>query len=244
MTADVELVRADNPSPLTLDGTNTWLLGRDPCWIVDAGPALPDHVTAVAEAARRRGGAAGIVLTHDHGDHVEGAPALSAALGGIPVAAARGTGVLLAEGDELGPLRVVATPGHAVDHLAFLFEDVVCTGDAVLGAGSVFVAGDMGGYLRALERLRALQPAALLPGHGPRIDDPQAHLTAYLEHRLAREAALLAALDAGARTVQAMLDAAWPDVPDVLRPAAAVTLGAHLEKLEQEGRLPEGVQRP
>lgn len=241
--SDVELVRAANPSALTLDGTNTWLLGRDPCWVVDPGPALPEHVDAVAAAAGRRGGAAGILLTHDHGDHSEAVPALREALG-VPVAAARDADVLLADGDEHGPLRVLATPGHAPDHLAFVFGVVVATGDAVLGAGSVFVASDLAGYLAALERMRELRPARLLPGHGPVVEDPHAHLTTYLEHRRARETALLAALEAGARTVEALLDAAWGDVPAVLRPAAAVTLGAHLEKLAGEGRLPEGVQHP
>lgn len=245
--ADVELVRADNPSPLTLEGTNTWLIGRDPCWVVDPGPELADHVAAVVGAGVARGGVGGIALTHDHGDHAGAAPALREATG-APVAAAAGgwpgADRRLADGDALGPLRVHATPGHAPDHLAFVVEDDCLTGDAVLGAGSVFVQSDLAAYLDALRRLRAMGLRRLLPGHGPVVDDPAAKLDAVIAHRLEREARLVAALAAGRRTVDELLDDAWSDAPAVLRPAAAWSLGAHLEKLAQEGRLPGGVERP
>jgi glyoxylase-like metal-dependent hydrolase (beta-lactamase superfamily II) len=245
---EVELVRAGNPGPFTLSGTNTWLVGRDPCWVVDPGPALAEHVEAVAAAAQARGGVGGIVLTHGHGDHTDGLAALSAAVGGPPVAAARfPADVALADGDAIGPFVAVATPGHAPDHLAFVAGRVCFTGDAVLGEGSVFVAPDAGamaGYLAALERLRAMDLDLLYPGHGPEVGDPRAKLDEYLAHRLDRERRLVAALDAGGRSVDELLDAAWSDAPAVLRPAAAVTLAAHLDKLEEEGRLPDGVERP
>jgi glyoxylase-like metal-dependent hydrolase (beta-lactamase superfamily II) len=165
------------------------------------------------------------------------------------VAAARfaGAGTRLADGDTVGPLLVVATPGHAPDHLAFVAGRALFSGDAVLGRGSVFVAPDPGalsGYLRALERLAALDLAVICPGHGPLVLDPQAKLAEYREHRLDRERRLVAALEAGRRGVEELLDAAWADVPSGLRPAAAVTLAAHLDTLEEEGRLPEGVERP
>jgi glyoxylase-like metal-dependent hydrolase (beta-lactamase superfamily II) len=242
---DVGLVRADNPSPFTLDGTNTWLVGRDPCWIVDPGPALDAHLDAVADEARRRGGAGGIAVTHDHPDHVEGVAGLRARLGDPPLAAARGTvDRALADGDRFGPLVAHAIPGHAPDHLAYVSGGVAFTGDAVLGEGSVFLVADLAPYLDALRRLRALGLALLCPGHGPLITDPAAKLDAYVEHRLDRERRLLEALAEGGRTVDELLDAAWDDAPDVLRPAAAVTLAAHLDKLEDEGRLPYGVERP
>ncbi len=154
------LVRAANPSPLTLDGTNTWLVGRDPCWVVDPGPALPEHVEGVAAAAAHRGGLGGIALTHDHADHAEAVPALRAAAGGaVPVAAARGeVDLVLADGDVAGPLTALAAPGHAPDHLVYVAGPVACTGDAVLGAGSVFVQADLAAYLDALRRLRAQLP--------------------------------------------------------------------------------------
>jgi glyoxylase-like metal-dependent hydrolase (beta-lactamase superfamily II) len=165
-----------------------------------------------------------------------------------PLAAARGAvDVLLADGERFGPLQALATPGHAPDHLAFLAGRVALTGDAVLGEGSVFIAPDPGAladYLKGLERLLSLHPAVLCPGHGPLVTDPDAKLAQYIAHRLDRERRLLAALQAGARSVPEMLDAAWDDVPRLLRPAAAVTLAAHLDKLDGEGRLPDGVQRP
>jgi glyoxylase-like metal-dependent hydrolase (beta-lactamase superfamily II) len=117
----------------------------------------------------------------------------------------------------------------------------------VLGEGSVFVAPDPGalaGYLDGLRRLRARGPELLCPGHGPLVTDPASKLDEYLAHRLDRERRLLAALAAGARTVDELLDAAWADVPPLLRPAAAVTLAAHLDKLAGEGRLPAAVDRP
>jgi glyoxylase-like metal-dependent hydrolase (beta-lactamase superfamily II) len=246
---DVGLVRADNPGPFTLEGTNTWLVGRDPCWIVDPGPDDAAHVEAVLAAATARGGVAGIALTHDHADHAGAVEALRGATGAPPVAAVRlpRADVRPADGAQLGPLRVVATPGHAPDHVAFVAGRALFSGDAVLGHGSVFVAPDPGaltGYLAALERLAALDLAVICPGHGPPVLDPAAKLAEYRDHRLDRERRLVAALADGLRGVDELLDAAWSDAPAVLRPAAAVTLAAHLDKLAEEGRLPDGVHRP
>ena len=233
---EVALVRADNPGPFTLSGTNTWLVGRDPCWIVDPGPALPEHVDHVLAEAERRGGAGGLVLTHGHPDHAEAVPDVERRTG-LTLTAVR-------DGEHAGPLRAVATPGHTADHLAYVAGDVAFSGDAVLGEGSVFVVGHMAAYLDALRGLAAMGLARICPGHGPVVEDPVAKLEGYVAHRLDRERRLLAALDAGGRTVDELLDAAWDDAPAILRPAAAVTLGAHLDKLEDEGRLPEGVERP
>ncbi len=246
---DVALVHADNPGPFTLSGTNTWIVGRDPCWIVDPGPQLEEHVEHVLAEARRRGGAAGIALTHDHDDHCGAAAAVRAGAGGIPAGAARweGADVVLGDGDAFGPLEVVATPGHATDHLAFVTGKVCFTGDAVLAQSSVFVAPDPGalrGYLAALARLRAMNLELLCTGHGPPVQDPAALLDRYLAHRADRERRLLAALDEGLRSVEELLARAWHDAPASLRLAATATLLAHLDKLDEEGRLPDGVQRP
>ena len=241
-------IRAANPSAFTLSGTNTWLIGRDPVWLIDPGPARDDHLRALADEIEARGGLGGVALTHDHADHAEAVPALRARFPTAPLAAARGPAdVRLAPGVRFGPLQAVATPGHAPDHHAFVAGDVGFTGDAVLGQGSVFIAPDPGaltGYLEGLARLRSHALRLLAPGHGPVIEDPAAKLDEYVAHRLDRERRLLAALDGGARSVTELLDAAWSEVPDVLRPAATVTLAAHLDKLEDEGRLPAGVQRP
>lgn len=246
---DVTLVRAGNPGPLTLSGTNSWVVGRDPCWIVDPGPALDEHRDALLSEVSARGGLGGIAITHDHGDHGELAAALAAAAGGAPIAAARhhDATLMIGDRDRFGPLRALALPGHAPDHLCFGHGAVCFTGDAILGEGSVFIwpdRGAMAGYLAGLERLLGENFALLAPGHGPPVDDPQAKINGYLEHRRDRERRVVAALDGGARTVDGLLDEVWSEVPAVLRPAAALTLAAHLDKLEDEGRLPAGVQRP
>jgi glyoxylase-like metal-dependent hydrolase (beta-lactamase superfamily II) len=241
-------LRADNPGPFTLSGTNSWLVGRDPAWLVDPGPALPEHLEALTAELERRGGLGGIALTHDHPDHAEGVPALRARFPAAPLAGRRGElDVELSDGDRFGPLEALATPGHAPDHLAFLTGRAALTGDAVLGEGSVFITPDPGAlsaYLEGLRRLRARRPEVLCPGHGPPVQAVEAKLDEYLEHRLERERRLVAALEAGRRGVDELLDEAWSDAPAALRPAATVTLAAHLDKLADEGRLPEGVQRP
>jgi glyoxylase-like metal-dependent hydrolase (beta-lactamase superfamily II) len=222
----VTRVRARNPSPLTLDGTNSYVVGR---WVVDPGPADPSHIEAVRRAAG--GEVEGVVLTHGHADHAEGAAMLEA-----PVTLPRG-------GDEVGPFEALATPGHSPDGVCLLFDAACFTGDTVLGEGSVFIApgeGSLGAYLESLRRLRELELEVLCPGHGPYVWEPRAKLDEYIEHRLDRERRLVAALEAGLREREELLDEVWSDVPRELRPAAALTLEAHLEKLREEGRLPEG----
>ena len=244
---DVLRVRAENPSPLTLSGTNTYLVGREPTYVIDPGPDLDAHVQRVSAEVQERGGLGGVILTHGHGDHSGAAGALLTRHP-APLAAAGGNAdVRLADGVRVGPLEALATPGHAPDHYALIGAGVCFTGDAVLGEGSVFIsayAGSMTGYLHALARLRARADFAVLcPGHGPLVWDADAKLDEYINHRLERERRLLEALAAGRRTVEELLDAAWSEVPRELRGAAAVTLAAHLDKLEHEGALPPGVER-
>jgi glyoxylase-like metal-dependent hydrolase (beta-lactamase superfamily II) len=220
-------VRAPNPSPLTLDGTNTYLVGG---WVVDPGPADPGHLDAVRRAAAE--GIQGVVLTHGHADHAEGASSL-----GAPV-------LRPGEGESAGPFRALATPGHSPDSVCLLFGGVCFTGDTVLGAGSVFIApgeGSLSAYLESLRRLRALSLDVLCPGHGPYVWDPTAKLDEYLSHRLERERRLVEALSAGLRSRDELLDSAWSDAPAELRDFAALSLASHLEKLAEEGRLPEGI---
>ena len=230
----IALVRAPNAGPLTLSGTNTWVVGRDGAWVVDPGPAIDAHLDAVAAEVAARGGAAGIALTHDHADHAEGLAGLLARLSRqVAVVSARAGA---ADGDTAGPMRVVALPGHSDDHLAFVAGRAVFSGDAVLGEGSVFVSGDLAEYLAGLRRLRELELAVLCPGHGPPVWDVRTKLDGYLEHRRERERRLLAALNRGLRSEDELLDAAWDDAPAALRPFAAASLRAHLEKLRAEGR--------
>jgi glyoxylase-like metal-dependent hydrolase (beta-lactamase superfamily II) len=231
----VARVRANNPSPYTLDGTNTYVVEG---WVVDPGPADEEHIERVIDAAG--GTVAGIVLTHEHPDHTDGVPLLESRTG-VDTVLPRG-------GDAIGPFQAIATPGHAREHVALQWGTVLFAGDTVLGAGSVFVApdgGGMGAYLDSLRRLRELDVEVIAPGHGPFVWDPRGKIDEYIEHRLDRERKLIAALDAGARTREDMLDAAWDDVPfdqvPALRGAAGVTLAAHLAKLRDEGRLPDSV---
>jgi glyoxylase-like metal-dependent hydrolase (beta-lactamase superfamily II) len=244
---DVTRVRADNPGPLTLDGSNSWVTGHDPCWVVDPGPRLEDHLRQLCGEVERRGGLGGIALTHRHRDHDEAVPALRERAGEAPVAGATAADVTLADGQAFGPLTAVPVPGHTPDHLAFIAGPVCFTGDAVLGDGSVFIApqpGAMSSYLDALRRLRAMDLALLCPGHGPPVRSANAKLDEYLEHRLERERRLLAALERGLRDEDELLDWAWSEVPPPLRPVAALNLRAHLHKLAEEGRLPRGVEVP
>jgi glyoxylase-like metal-dependent hydrolase (beta-lactamase superfamily II) len=229
----VSRVRADNPSPLTLDGTNTYIVEG---WVIDPGPDDERHLDAVLRAAD--GHVKGIVLTHDHLDHAAGAQTLAAMAGGVAV---------LHPGADAGggPFEVVASPGHSRDSVCLIRERVCFSGDTILGEGSVFIPGDGGGlaaYLAALERLRAIPLEAICPGHGPVVWDPAERITQYIEHRLERERKVLAALEAGARDTDDILDRAWDDAPidtvPMLRLAAAATLEAHLEKLRAEGRIP------
>ena len=227
---EIHRVVADNPGPMTLTGTNTYLYGSGPCWILDPGPDDAAHIAAVRAAAEERGGAAGALLTHSHNDHSGGVKAL-----GIPITAA-------VDGESHGGLTAVATPGHAVDHFCFFTEDGVCfSGDLILGWGSTYVPPDGGSltaYMDSLRLIRDRAPALICPGHGPWITDPAAKVAEYLEHREARERGLVEAIDRGVRSRMELLDEVWSDVPVQLRPAANVVMEAHLQKLESEKRLP------
>ena len=181
---EILLVRAPNPSPYTLDGTNSYVVGRDPAWVLDPGPALDVHLDALAAAGAERGGAGGIALTHDHPDHAEAVEPLRARLGDVPV----GRLPPLADGDAFGPFTAHHVPGHAADHLVFVTGADAFTGDAVLGVGSVLLMPDGGGlgpYLDGLRRLRGLGLERLHPGHGPEVDDADAKLDEYVAHRSA-----------------------------------------------------------
>jgi glyoxylase-like metal-dependent hydrolase (beta-lactamase superfamily II) len=245
---DVLCLRAANPGPVTLSGTNTWVVGRDPAWVIDPGPDLDAHVGRVLSAIGERGGLGGILLTHDHHDHAEAVPRL---LGAHPAPLAAGRGqvdLLLKEGVRVGPFEALATPGHAPDHFALIAGGACFTGDAVLGEGSVFISpyrGAMAGYLLGLTRLRERDDVTVLcPGHGPPVWEVQAKLEEYIDHRLDRENKLIVALAEGRRTVEELLDSVWSDVPPQLRALATVTLAAHLDKLDDEHVLPAGVERP
>lgn len=224
---DFERLVAPNPGPMTLEGTNTYVVGRAPCWVIDPGPDDAGHLARVRAAGEDRGGIAGYLLTHSHADHGDGVEAL-----GFPPATD-------------APFEAIPTPGHAADHLCFVADRVCLCGDLILGHGSAIVppaehGGSLADYMESLSRIGELDLDLLAPGHGEPISDPAAKIAEYVEHRLARERALLEALASGERSRAQLLDAAWADVPEPMRPAAAMAMQAHMEKLEAEGRLDPG----
>ncbi len=244
---------------MTLEGTNTYVVDG---YVIDPGPDDAGHLGRVREAAR--GEIAGVLLTHGHSDHSAGVEALGAevlwgrASGEAEMEAMRRAleSGSIEPNDEfladvgrnssldpgVGPFTVIATPGHAADHVAFVRGNVCFCGDLILGTGSSIVPPAAGGgsltaYLSSLEKLRALDLELLAPGHGPWITDPAAKIAEYRDHRLDRERRLVAALEAGERSRAALLAQVWDDVPEQLRPAAAIAMQAHVEKLAAEGRL-------
>ncbi|GGP38260.1 MBL fold metallo-hydrolase [Streptomyces calvus] len=248
-------VLAPNPSAMTLDGTNTWILSEpdsDLAVVVDPGP-LDDghlrHVIGTAEQAGKR--VALTLLTHGHPDHAEGA-ARFAELTGTNVRALdpalRLGGEGLAAGDVITvgglELRVVPAPGHTADSLCFHIpaDQAVLTGDTVLGRGTTVVAhpdGRLGDYLDTLRRLRSLTVDdgvhTVLPGHGPVLEDAQGAVEYYLAHRAHRLAQVETAVEDGHRTPSEVVAHVYADVDRSLWPAAELSVRAQLEYLQEHG---------
>ena len=253
----VTRVLAPNPSPMTLDGTNTYVVGSPgtgQAVVVDPGPDDPAHLAAVEAAlAARDARCVAVLVTHHHGDHAEAAQPWGARFG-APVAAADAAvagprGRVLEPGERLAlagtTIGVIPTPGHTADHLAFRLESgAVLVGDHVLGRGTSVVTypeGDVTAYLESLRRVHDLGPAALYCGHGPELtEDPGAVLDFYLAHRAYREQQLLDALAAGPATVDELVATVYADVPRQVWPAAAQSTRATLAKLTAEGRVEPG----
>ncbi len=251
VTPCAAVVLAPNPGPMTLDGTNTWVLrapGVENCLVVDPGPLLEHHLAEVAAAG---GPVTAVLLTHGHPDHSAGAARL-AQLTGAPVRALDPAHRLGEEGLGAGDvvaaagveLRVLATPGHTADSLSFLLsgpgaEPAVLTGDTILGRGSTLVAhpdGVLTDYLDSLRRLRELGDLTVLPGHGPELPSAGVAAEGYLRHRLERLEQVRAALAAGAGTPDQVVARVYADVDRALWPAARLSVLAQLDYLDARAR--------
>jgi glyoxylase-like metal-dependent hydrolase (beta-lactamase superfamily II) len=246
------LIPADNPGPHTGEGNNTWLLdGAEPT-LVDAGVGKPSHLEAIAEQLDGRP-LCRVLITHDHPDHASGVEALRDCWPEIEVLAVATSrqpsrtlidGGHVRAGDRL--LRVLYTPGHAIDHACF-WDAEACElygGDMVQRDSSVLIPGERGGglraYLASLDRLLQLGAVRLYPGHGPIIEDPASAITQAIAHRAARESQIRALLESGVQTPSDIVARLYIGLPDALRDAARLTVEAHLGKIRFDDGQPRG----
>ena len=232
-------ILAPNPGPFTLTGTRTYLL--DDSTVLDPGPAIDSHVAAIIEAMPNL---RTILITHRHGDHAPAAVPLKRATG-ARIVAPQGVLVeadqIVAGGDIVDGLDVIATPGHTREHVCYLTRDGdLFTGDTILGEGTTAIFppdGHMGDYIRSLQALRARNPRRIYPGHGPTRDDAIALIDEYIAHRLQREQQAIDALAAGVHTIPEIRRRIYADLDERLLGAAEIQISAHLIKLQEEGRV-------
>ncbi|HEV2131916.1 MAG TPA: MBL fold metallo-hydrolase, partial [Longimicrobiaceae bacterium] len=261
-SAGLRVVRAPNPSPMTLDGTRTFLVGRERPAVIDPGPADERHLAAILSTLGEARPAA-ILLTHAHPDHAALAPQLARATGAVvmmgrgaldPSLDPAGVDRWLEEGEEIktdaGPLRVLATPGHVPEHLAFLWRGgeappagALFVGDLLMGEGDTTLVappeGDLAAYLHTLERIGELSPGVLYPAHGPALADPAAAVARFLAHRRERIEQVTRALRAvGVATPAELVESVYgAALHPELRAAAEGSIRAILRYLDEEGRV-------
>lgn len=246
--AGVRRIVANNPGPMTYHGTNTYLVDTlDGLMILDPGPDEQDHIDAIIAAAG--GKASAILLTHGHPDHCSGAGRLRDAID-VPILGYCPFTVpnlridqALSDGDTVGGMRVLFTPGHAADHLCFGRKDgVVFSGDQVMAWSSSVVpypSGDMSLFLESLRRLQARRDRLYLPGHGPALTDPGAFITDLIAKRLKREQEILAAVAAGMESPASVAAALYASRGERLQRASEQNVRSHLSKLLREGEVSE-----
>jgi glyoxylase-like metal-dependent hydrolase (beta-lactamase superfamily II) len=238
----VERVLAPNPSLYTGPGTNTYLIidGHE-ALILDPGPIIPSHLEAILLAVADLT-PVGVVATHTHPDHAPLANPLAAEID-VPVYGFEPgpefePDVRIADGETVavGSTELVAvhTPGHTADHQCFLHDELLFTGDHIM-EGSTVIMEDAAAYLDSLYRVRYLGVEHLEPGHGAAIDDAGRTIAEYIEHRLMRERQIVAAVEAGAATINDIIDTVYAEISEALRPAAAHQLEVQLEKLVGDG---------
>lgn len=251
VTDRAHCVLAPNPGPMTLDGTNTWVLlepGSAEAVVIDPGPLDEAHLQRVVHHVAGVGArVAQTILTHGHADHAEGAGRFAELTGAPTRAVGRGHDDL-ADGDSVQvgglDLRVVATPGHTSDSLSFALpaDHALLTGDTILGRGTTVVAhpdGELAAYLESLERIAHLtgdgEVTTILPGHGPVVPDAAAMVAFYRKHRQERLDQVRAALADGAQGVEDVVERVYADVPREVWPAARLSVAAQLDYLRTPG---------
>jgi len=242
-----QVVTADNSGPMTLDGTNSWVLGSSQVVVVDPGPFDESHLLDLA----MRGEVQQIWLTHGHADHRAGAQRLHE-LTGAPVRAWSQQWLHHAdrfEADEalaFGDLsiKVLHTPGHTDDSVSFVVTDsdgqaALLTGDTILGRGTSVIAhpeGRLADYLRTLTRLRELGDVVVLPGHGPISGTAIQQASHYLAHRRERLDEVRAAMAGGASSAHEVLESVYSEVPTDVREAALLSVKAQMQYLQELDR--------
>ena len=265
LAADLQLVLAPNPSPMTYLGTNTYILGRETLAIIDPGPDDPAHLAALTAAiAGRR--VSHVLLTHSHLDHSPLAAKLDAptyafgdsragrstvmqqladdglAGGGEGIDHAFAPDHVVKDGEVLtgpwGDITAIHTPGHIGNHLCFSWQDAIFTGDHVMGWASSLVSppdGDLGDFMASCTKLQRHDAHIYYPGHGAPVTDPAARMTWLIAHRKTRETQIIAALENAPSTPAKMTQTVYQDLPPGLRKAAERNVFAHLVDLHTRG---------
>lgn len=256
----IHCLRAANPGPMTLNGTNQYLLGHEEITMIDVALGSSENVSGLLAEAKAMGGQriVSILLTHIHLDHCGGAPNLKERCGAqLGISATRaghlgGEDFTYVDGDRIpydgGELVVIHTPGHESGHCCFYEpqQKVLFTGDHILGRGTTVIPrgdGNMAHYIHSLEKLLDLEIQVILPGHGPVITDPHGKIREYIEHRWAREKQVLQCLGEGRQTLDVMVEWIYPDLAAPLLRAACASTESHLIKLMDEGRVSKKGER-